>query len=75
MKTTKIKYCVYYELHLPTIFPIESTITPLITIQRPYAAGNLVTLYSATTRGRGTRIKLLVNPRYPLTIANVMKSS
>jgi hypothetical protein len=75
MKMTEIIHCACYEFHLPTRDPAERPITPPTTIDRPYAAGNLVTLYSATISGIGTWIKLLVNPRYPLTIAIVRKSS
>ena len=75
MKMTWIRHCVCYELYLPTRDPAERPIKPPNTIERPYAAGNLTTVYSAITRGKGTWIKLLVNPMYPLIIAIVMKSS
>jgi hypothetical protein len=72
---TKCLLCADTRLHIPTKDPALRPSIPAITRLRPYAAGNLLTLYSAKTRGRGTWIKLLVNPRYPLIMAIVMKSS
>jgi hypothetical protein len=54
--------------------PTMTAINPKMTEYKPNAEGNLSTLYSANTRGNGTWMKLLANPRKPVISATARKS-
>jgi hypothetical protein len=54
--------------------PTATAIKPKMTEYKPNAEGNLSRLYSANTRGNGTWIKLLANPRKPDIRATARKS-
>jgi hypothetical protein len=63
------------DLYVPTRGPAERPSVPDTTEPRPKAAGNRWMSYSAKTKGKGTWMKLLVNPRKPISIAIIKKSS